>query len=355
MTPEDQKRLKAHLKEVAKILYRNTDSTQLSNFESIEQSLRQKILSEVGPELGSFFFPTASGIKTGRTRTVKSVVGSLRITNNQAEYFGLKPYSQLSPMMEKCALIISANESYQKGEQDLETFTGIPVAHSTLQRLVKRQEFELPTSKQGVQEITLDGGKVRLRNENKGEPCYWKDYKALCLDNVYCGAFFQNNQDLIDWSNSQKLLHPMYCIGDGHPGIWNLFQEIGAPEQRQEILDWYHLKENLYKAGGSVKRLKQAENLLWSGQVNEVINLFKELKKKAFKTFCNYLYFHRNRIVNYRFYKEESLSSIGSGTVESTIKRIGIRLKLSGAQWNIESVASILSLRCAYLNGQLST
>ena len=100
--------------------------------------------------------------------------------------------------------------------------------------MVKRQDFELPTSKQGVPEITLDGGKVRLRNEKKGEGCYWKDYKALCLDNVYCGAFFQNNQDLIDWSNSQRLLNPMYCIGDGHPGIWNLFQEIGVPEQRQE-------------------------------------------------------------------------------------------------------------------------
>ncbi|MEG5239823.1 ISKra4 family transposase, partial [Microcoleus sp. A6-C6] len=46
--------------------------------------------------------------------------------------------------------------------------------------------------------------------------------------------------------------------------------------------------------------------------------------------------------------------SIGSGTVESIIKRIGFRVKISGAQWNIESVPSILSLRCAYLNGQLS-
>jgi hypothetical protein len=258
-------------------------------------------------------------------------------------------------MMEKCALIISANESYEKGEKDLEIFTGVPVSHSTLQRLVKSQEFELPTSKQGVQEITLDGGKIRLRNENKGESCYWKDYKALCLNNVYCGAFFQNNQDLIDWSNSQKLLHPMYCIGDGHAGIWNLFQEIGVTEQRQEILDWYHLKENLYKAGGSIKRSKQAESLLWSGQVEQVINLFKDLKRKAFQTFCTYLDTHRNRIVNYQYYQEESLSSIGSGTVESTIKRIGSRVKLSGAQWNMESVASILSLRCAYLNGQLST
>jgi hypothetical protein len=75
-------------------------------------------------------------------------------------------------MMEKCALLISANESYQRAEKDLEELTGIKISHSTLQRLVNRQEFELPTSKQGVQEITLDGGKIRLRNETKGKPCY---------------------------------------------------------------------------------------------------------------------------------------------------------------------------------------
>ena len=48
----------------------------------------------------------------------------------------------------------------------------------------------------------------------------------------------------------------IYCIGDGHPGIWNLFQEIGTTEQRQEILDWYHLKENLYKTGGERETIK---------------------------------------------------------------------------------------------------
>ena len=44
-------------------------------------------------------------------------------------------------MMEKCSLLISANESYERGEKDLEKFTGISVSHSTLQRLVKSQEF----------------------------------------------------------------------------------------------------------------------------------------------------------------------------------------------------------------------
>jgi hypothetical protein len=63
MTPEDQQQLKAYLKGAAEILYRNTDSTELSNFESIEKSLHQKILSEVGPELGSFFFQQHQELK----------------------------------------------------------------------------------------------------------------------------------------------------------------------------------------------------------------------------------------------------------------------------------------------------
>jgi hypothetical protein len=87
----------------------------------------------------------------------------------------------------------------------------------------------------------------------------------------------------------------------------------------------------LYKAGGSLKRLKQAESLLWFGQVNEVINLFKDFKKQSVKRLCNYLETHRYRIINYLYYQEESLSSIGSGTVESMIKQIGFRVKLSGA------------------------
>ncbi len=168
MTPSDQQQLKAHLKAVAKILYRNTEPTELKSFESIEKSVRQKMLSEVGPEIGNFFFSAVSGIQTGKPRKIKSIIGSLDITDNQAKYFGLKAYSQLSPLMENCCLLITANESYQSAEKDLEKFTGIKISHSTLQRLVKRQELELPTSQQGVKEITLDGGKSQTTQRNQG-------------------------------------------------------------------------------------------------------------------------------------------------------------------------------------------
>jgi len=111
---------------------------------------------------------------------------------------------------------------------------------------------------------------VRLRGA-KGQESYWRDYKAVRLQNLYYGGFFQDNLSLTDWVNSQGLTNPLFCLGDGHDGVWNLFEEIGSPASRLEILDWYHLRENLYKVGGSLKRLKQAEAKLWQGQVDEAI------------------------------------------------------------------------------------
>ena len=71
--------------------------------------------------------------------------------------------------------------------------------------------------------------------------------------------------------------------------MWNLFQEIGSTDGRQEILDWYHLRENLYKVGGSLKRLKAAEEFLWQGQVQSTSALFADLTKKSAQNFNNYI------------------------------------------------------------------
>ena len=47
--------------------------------------------------------------------------------------------------------------------------------------------------------------------------------------------------------NQQPSSNPLVCLGDGHDGIWNIFAQIADAEKRQEILDWYHLVENLGK------------------------------------------------------------------------------------------------------------
>jgi len=266
---------------------------------------------------------------------------------------GVKAYSRLSGGLEKASLRLSANESFQDAEADIAVLTGMRIGHSTHQRLVGRQCFEEAEAKQGISEVSIDGGKVRLRDLVESDSP-WRDYKAVRVQGIYYNAFFQENDSLIDYLSAQRLLSPLVCLGDGHAGVWNLFGELTTVETRWEILDWYHLKENLYKVGGSLKRLKVAEKLLWQGQVEAAKELFGGCRRKQARNFEAYLSKHRARIVNYGFYQAEQLCSIGSGAVESAVKQIGRRLQISGAHWNTASVNPMLKLRCAYLNGQLA-
>jgi len=263
------------------------------------------------------------------------------------------PYRQLSPHLENCCLRLSATVSYEQAEWDMAYLTGIRVPAKTQQRLVHRQTFDLPAIEQPIEELSVDGGKVRLRTP-LGEECAWKDYKAIATDQGML-ANLQNNAQLIDWVNEQRLVQPVVCLGDGHDGIWNIISQIATAPQRQEILDWYHLVENLHKVGGSIKRLNQAEALLCKGQVEAAIALFSNCQRKQAKNFCEYLHKHRHRIVNYEYFQAEAFYSIGSGAVESAIKQIGRRVQLSGAQWNRKNVPQVLAHRCAYLNGLIGS
>ena len=339
-------------------------------------------------------------------------MGELLITEKQATYFDVRAYSQWSPYLEKCCLLLSANSSYEHAEEDIKQLTGMSVSRGTQQRLVQRyefelltvkeavsstsaqepklplqefelptakeavsstgpqgpklppQEFELPTAKKAVSEISpqepkvlahelklptvkevveemsIDGGKVRLRTP-QGRPCEWRDYKGVNLHDLGVAAFFRDNAGLVKWVNQQPLANPLVSIGDGHDGVWNLFAEIGPTIFRLEILDWYHLMENLEKVGGSRSRLARVKALLWSGKVDAALKEFDDWEHPRVDNFRAYVTKHRHRIVNYGYYQAEGIS-IGSGEVESTIKQVAARVKLSGAQWKAANVPQVL-------------
>jgi hypothetical protein len=162
----------------------------------------------------------------------------------------------------------------EKAEKKIKSLTGIAVSHSTRQRLVHRYHFEELSSNTEVEEMSIDGGKVRLRTA-KGEPLIGRDYQGVSFHQLGVAAFFQDNSALLDFVNSQVLANPLVCLGDGHDGIWNLFREIGEKEQRLEILDWYHLMENLYKVGESFQGIEEVKSLLWQGKVKDSISCFE--------------------------------------------------------------------------------
>lgn len=258
----------------------------------------------------------------------------------------------MSPQLENCCLLLSANTSYAHAARDLEVLTGVKVSASTQQRLVHRVEFPPAQASAPVTTLSIDGGKVRLRTP-KGQASEWRDYKAITLHEQVCGAFFQANPQLVAWANAQPLAPVVTCLGDGHDGIWNLIAGITPVLERREVLDWYHLVENLHKVGGSLKRLRQVETHLWRGKVEAARRTLADLTSPQGQNFLAYLHKHRLRLPNYQAYQKQGIC-IGSGAVESTVKRISLRLKLSGAQWKGQNVPQVLRQRCAYLNLAIS-
>lgn len=55
MTPEEKQKVPEHLREVAKILQKNTPVEQQQDFESLELSVREHLLETVAPEISDFF------------------------------------------------------------------------------------------------------------------------------------------------------------------------------------------------------------------------------------------------------------------------------------------------------------
>lgn len=243
--------------------------------------------------------------------------------------------------------------SYSNAAQDVQAYTGIKVSAKTQQRLVHRQHFSLPQLKTEVEELSIDGGKVRLRTE-LGAACVWRDYKALSLHKYATGAWFYDNHGLINWVRSVPLSPVVTCLGDGHDGIWNLITAIAPVHRRRDVLDWYHLKQNLYKVSAAYKRKRLCEVLLWRGDVDAASALFKKSNRKSAQNFYAYLEKHRHRIVNYHEFHSQGIS-IATGQVESAVKQIDRRLQISGAQWLEQNVPQVLAQRCAYLNGMLSS
>jgi len=212
----------------------------------------------------------------------------IKISSKQAVRLKLRQGTRISPHLEKCCLLLVANESFANAEKDIEILTGFKISHSTQHRLINNCQLLEPKITKKAKSLSLDGGTIRLRT-SLGKKSEWKNYKAVKIHERVGTAFFQNKGGLLKWVNQQPLSRNITCLGDGHDGVWNIIEQIGTAEQRREVLDWYHLMENLHKVGGSIRRLKRVENYLWHGFVDDAIAEFNQLAKKTARNFQNYL------------------------------------------------------------------
>jgi hypothetical protein len=197
----------------------------------------------------------------------------LRLTEGQAQRLGVEARTQVSPHLQRYCLIQSANESYEHAALDLEILTGIKISKSAQHRLVHRVSFaDLKVEQGTVEELSADDGRVRLRTP-LGKISEWKDYKVITLHTLGLGAAFQDNAALTGWVNRQSLAMPLTCLGDGHPGIWNLMD----PLRLSAVRFWIGIisRKICTRFRGSLNRLERVESHLWKGHVDAAIAAFK--------------------------------------------------------------------------------
>jgi hypothetical protein len=152
-------------------------------------------------------------------------------------------------------------------------------------------------------------------------------------------------------------------IGDGAPWIWNL--ALDHFYDSRQIVDWYHAKEHLMKAGGLLKgegsnaktlwcnaretRLFQGD-AIWIARELEAAardrpSVAKELAKEAG-------YFRKNqRRMNYQEVREDGWA-IGSGMVESAGKQFKARFAGPGMHWSRSGAEKLIPVRAAIMSGR---
>ena len=255
-------------------------------------------------------------------------------------------------------------------------------------------------SQQPVPDIlygSIDAAKVRIEPRDEKEKAIenretWRDLKAGCW---YEGEIVPNRQQsvrqqdkaqregvVLRAKNQQyfcdiekaeqfgKILWATGCamgadrarilvfICDGAVWIWNLIVHY-FPNAIQ-IVDWYHAADRLKRIAEEafsnlIERQAWLESLtedLWQGKVELVIEACQTLAKESNLAKQSLAYYGDN-IERMRYAQFRTAGYlIGSGVIESGCKQIVTqRLKLPGAQWNLDGAILTAKARAAWMSG----
>ena len=230
---------------------------------------------------------------------------------------------------------------------------------------------------------TMDATKVHIRDDEEHR---WRDLKigawfeasgqpptspdgqwSIQAKNIHyytdiCSA--KAFGDLL-WSSGvahdAQLAHELVILGDGAEWIWNLVAAY-FPKAIQ-ILDWFHACQHLLPVAQAAfttteeqtNWVTEMKQLMWDGQIEELIaacdTLMATCSIDVIRTTANYFQTHKERM-QYAHFRKQGYQ-IGSGTIESAAKQIGMmRMKVPGAIWNEDNARLVAKARAAYLSDQ---
>jgi hypothetical protein len=223
--------------------------------------------------------------------------------------------------------------------------------------------------------VSLDGGKMHIRGEG------WKEFKAgAVFDLVATPELDPDTGEWVDqvhgvnmtyravlggvedfapslWALAVERQVPQAAdvavVADGADWIWNLADDL-FPDSVQ-IVDWYHATEYLAHAAEALYPDHEDTAHDWQHArrddlfLGETHKLIEPLERAGLATQAHYFRQHTRRMQYQEFHEQDY--PIGSGTVESGIKRFKHRLSGPGMRWSRPSAERMLVLRAAVLSG----
>ena len=311
------------------------------------------------------------------------------------------PFKMTKKVMLEIAYMGQMMSSYQQASHELERKLGYEVSTSLVRqvtlfvgnlmyeidlRIATNTEQNIANSIEknfkklkGVLYIQIDGAMFNTWIKDiKGS--IWKENKlALCFASPYLQkrgskesngfnitkkeytAFIGSAHDFAKFvyqiaiNQGYGKYEKIIILGDGATWIRKMGEEK-FPSAIQ-ILDYYHLKENIYEFAKHIFKNKKSQYTPWAKKMinhlmsDEAEKVFVELEKynslKLPKNVVNlntYLVNNRDRI-NYKEYLSKGYF-IGSGAIESANKTIlQKRLKQAGMRWTVKTAQPILTLR----------
>jgi len=300
-----------------------------------------------------------------------------------------------------------ASPSYELAAADLKEH-GIVVAPNSIRNVVEKTGSEAGARRDMIALdpgesfagkriiVAIDGGRVRMREDKQGRlkkdqiirgfSSPWREPKLLVIAELdEEGKYRKGTKPLYeatlgDHEGIFRLLRGLAAhtdlkdarevilSGDGATWIWQEFQafarELGIAHKVTEILDFYHATEHLTAIGETDVSLSPRERQTWCEELKKLLRAgrYEELKanietesqaKGLSKLMDLFQYFERNRErMRYDIYERDK-QPIGSGIVESAIRRvINLKLKSPSTFWRQDRLEHMLQLRCILMAGR---
>jgi hypothetical protein len=249
-----------------------------------------------------------------------------------------------------------------------------------------RVDFGESKAKDGVLYIQTDGAALNTRNKNDDGSTwrenklglvfssdnirYWTNAKGKRQHRIYKREYvsYVGSVDIFKWlllacavRNGYGNYRKTVFLGDGAIWIRNMVAEL-YPDA-QQILDFFHLSENVYKFAKALFKMKETMYRPWAEDLcerlkdskhDEVLrDLLKYKDSPPPDSDINLYNYRENNInnIDYANYQKEGYF-IGSGAIESENRIIlQQRLKQPGMRWNEGTVQPLLTLRAKYESG----